>query len=157
MVLLTKAAGWAARTRYGRKAVETRADLSVFREPPSAKLVLGLVLLGVSFTIGWPAIAAAGAAAVYLKRPLLFLVGGPALYLISHVVWAVSMVLIGRDNIFYMNALLRFSVRVFIERYGSPPQGANISSPAPTASSSTSSIDTEYPPHPVGPQKKIFQ
>jgi len=138
-----------ARTSYGRKASESKADLSVFKEPPSVRLVIGLVLLAISFTIGWPAVGATGIAALYLKNPLIFLIGGPIAYLISHLVWTLSMFLIGRDNIMYMNVLIKYFTRVIIEKYASDrlgSQGANKSSEGAIGSPSKKSIDKEYPP-----------
>lgn len=125
MAILRTIAGWARRTAYGREAVASRADLSLFRQPPSFTLVLGLILLVLSYVIGWPCVLAAGALAVYLKDPLIFAIGGPATYALSWLVWGVSLLLMGKDNIRYMKALLRYGVRVFIEKYGAGDQGEN--------------------------------
>ncbi len=123
MTILRTIAAWAAHTAYGREAVESKADLGIFKEPPSFVLVLGLVLMGLSYVIGWPGVIASGIAATYLKNPLIFIIGGPALYGFSFLVWGTSMLLIGKDNIKYMRALARYGVRIFIERFsgsGSP-------------------------------------
>ena len=119
-MLLRRIADRAARTAYGREAIRSKADLGIFKAPPSPALVIGLVLLGLSYVIGWPGVIASGVAAAYLKKPLVFIIGGPAVYAFSFLVWGVSMLLIGKDNIKYMRALGRYGTRVFIERFAGP-------------------------------------
>ena len=120
MTILRTLATWAAHTRYGREAVESKADLSLFRKPPSFQLVLGLILLGLSYVIGWPGVLASGIVAAYFKSPLIFVIGAPVIYGFSFLVWGVSMLLMGKDNIRYARALSKYGVRVFIEKFAPP-------------------------------------
>ena len=117
MTILRTVATWAAHTKYGREAVESKADLSLFRKPPSFQLVLGLILLGLSYVIGWPGVLASGVAATYFKSPLIFVIGAPVIYGLSFLVWGVSMLLMGKDNIKYAHALAKYGVRVFINKF----------------------------------------
>ncbi len=117
MAILKTIAARLAHTKYGRYAVESKADLSLFRKPPSFQLILGLILMGLSYVIGWPGVLASGIAATYLKKPLIFIIGAPLIYGFSFLVWTVSMLLIGKDNIKYARALAKYGVRVFIEKF----------------------------------------
>ena len=120
MTILRTIATWVSHTTYGRAAVESKADLSLFKKPPSFTLILGLILLGLSYAIGWPGVVAAGIAATYLKRPLIFIIGAPAIYGFSWLVWVVSMLLMGKDNIKYVRALTKYGVRILIEKFAPP-------------------------------------
>ena len=46
-------------------------------------MFIGLVLIVLSFILGWPLIAALGVLAVWIKEPLLAIIGGPAAYAFS--------------------------------------------------------------------------
>ena len=100
---------------FVRQAIDDDADLTAFRQRPSFRLVLGLILLGVSYTIGWPAVAVFVTMAVYFGEPLLAL-GGPVAYGVSWGVWAVSMALIGVENVVYGRVFLRWLARVSTQR-----------------------------------------
>ena len=117
MAILRTIAARLARTKYGRGAIESKADLSLFRKPPSFQLVLGLILLGLSYVIGWPGVLASGIVATYLRSPLIFVIGAPVIYGFSFLVWGISMLLMGKDNIKYARALAKYGVRVFIEKF----------------------------------------
>ncbi len=121
MAILHTIATYVSHTAYGRAAVESKADLSLFKKPPSFPFILGLILLGLSYVIGWPGVVVSGIAAAYLKNPLIFVIGGPAIYAVSFLVWAVSMLLMGKDNIKYARAFTKYGVRILIERFAPPP------------------------------------
>ena len=103
-----------AETDFVRKAVEERADLSAFREKPSFRVLLGVFAIGFSYVIGWPAISALGALAVYLQEPLWIAIGGPLLYGLSHLVFLFGMYLSGAK---YSKIFLRWATRVALERF----------------------------------------
>ena len=67
-------------TRYVRSAIEDKADLSAFKEKPSIRVIAGVSAICLSYVIGWPAISALGAFAIYVDRPWFIAVGGPVLY-----------------------------------------------------------------------------
>lgn len=116
--------GWLVRhiegTRFARDAVADGADLSPFQERPSVRLVVGLVILALSFILGWPLIAACGVAAVWLGNPYVILIGGPAIYGFSWLLWAVSMVLTGHESYKYGRIFLRWAVRRLVEKHRPP-------------------------------------
>ena len=102
-------------TRLVRKALATPID-PVLRQPPSARIVSGLALLGASYLLGWPAIAVLGAVAAWLRRPALLL-WGPLLYGFSWAVFAIGLLLIGSKSISTGRAFGLWMIRRFAERF----------------------------------------
>jgi hypothetical protein len=74
---------------YIKKLMETPADLSEFRERPTPRLITGLALMILSFILGWPAVFAFSALAVWFREPLLGAVGG-LFYILSYGVFIVG-------------------------------------------------------------------
>jgi len=101
-------------TGYVRSAIKDKADLSAFKEKPSIRTILGVSAIGFSYIIGWPAISALGALAVYLNRPWLIVIGGPLLYGLSHLVFLLGMYLAGAN---YTKIFLRWATRMAIEKW----------------------------------------
>ena len=101
-------------SRYVRSAIEDKADLSAFKEKPSVRVIAGVSAICFSYVIGWPAISALGAFAIYIDRPWLIAVGGPLLYGLSHLVFLLGMYLAGYD---YTKIFLRWATRVVVERW----------------------------------------
>ena len=101
-------------TEYVRSAIEDQADLSAFKEKPSIRVILGVSAICFSYVIGWPAVGALGALAIYLNRPWLIAIGGPLVYGLSHLVFLLGMYLAGYD---YTKIFLRWATRVAVERW----------------------------------------
>jgi len=101
-------------TEYVRSAIEDKADLSAFKEKPSIRVILGVSTIAFSYIIGWPAIGALGALALYLNRPLLIAIGGPLVYGFSHLVFLLGMYLAGYN---YTKIFLRWATRVAVEKW----------------------------------------
>ncbi len=101
-------------TGYVRSAINDKADLSAFKEKPSIRTILGVSAIGFSYIIGWPAISALGALAIYLNRPWLIVIGGPLLYGLSHLVFLLGMYLAGYN---YTKIFLRWATRVAVEKW----------------------------------------
>jgi hypothetical protein len=102
-------------SRLVRKALETPIDPVLLR-PPSTRIVVGLILLGASYLLAWPAIALLGAIAAWLGRPAL-LFGGPVLYGLSWLVFAVGLVFLGGKSISTGRAFGLLLVRRLAERF----------------------------------------
>ena len=103
-----------AETEYVRSAIADKADLSAFKEKPSIRVILGVSAICFSYVIGWPAISALGALAIYFNRPLLIAIGGPAVYGLSHLVFLLGMYLAGYN---YTKIFLRWAARVAVEKW----------------------------------------
>jgi len=102
-----------ATTKFVRTAIEEQADLSEFRRRPSTRTVLGITAIGISYIIGWPAVALLGTMSVYLKEPLIVAIGGPVTYGLSHLVFIAGMYLAGAE---YSRIFFRWATRVFVEK-----------------------------------------
>lgn len=102
-----------AATDFVRSALAERADLSAFRERPTARVLAGVVLIGLSFLLGWPAIAALGGLSLYWETPWIVVIGGPLVYGFSHLVFLAGMYLSGAV---YSLIFCRWLVRVIMER-----------------------------------------
>ena len=101
-------------TEYVRSAIEDKADLSAFKEKPSIRVIAGVSAICFSYIIGWPAISALGALAIYIDRPWLIAIGGPLLYGLSHLVFLLGMYLAGYN---YTKIFLRWAARVAVEKW----------------------------------------
>ena len=100
-----------AETEYVRQAIEENADLSAFKKKPSMRVLLGISAIGFSYIIGWPAIGALGTISIYLKEPLIVVIGGPVMYGMSHLVFLIGMYLAGAE---YTKIFLRWGTRIAI-------------------------------------------
>ncbi|MBW1845858.1 MAG: hypothetical protein JRJ27_01685 [Deltaproteobacteria bacterium] len=104
-----------ANTKFGINAVQEKADLSVFKQRPSFRVLMGIILMVISYIIGLPVISMLGVIAYKYDLPLLFFAGAPALYVISHLVFLLGMYLAGAN---YAKVFFRWAVRRMIEKYG---------------------------------------
>ncbi|MGD9216134.1 MAG: hypothetical protein PVJ84_15050 [Desulfobacteraceae bacterium] len=98
-----------SQTAYVRSALEEQANLDCFKEKPTRRIIWGLVIMGISYTIGWPAVGLLGILAAYWGRPWLIAVGGPLVYGLSHLVFILGAWLAGADH---AKAVLRWITRV---------------------------------------------
>ncbi len=106
--MIRELAALLAKTKYIRGALENPADLSEFREMPTLRLIFGLFLMGFSYILGWPSVAALGVIAIWLEEPLIAAIGGPAVYGLSHLVFLGGALLARAPH--YFNVLLRYSI-----------------------------------------------
>ena len=49
--------------------------------------MVGLIVFGLNFVFGWPAVSLCGFLAIYLEEPLIFVLGAPAIYSFSWLLW----------------------------------------------------------------------
>ena len=111
-----------SRTQFAQTAIKDQADLETFKQKPSMRIIVGLVIIGISYTIGWPAVGALGVVSMYLEEPLILAIGGPVVYGFSHLVFILGAYLAGAD---YAKAFFRWSTRVLIERFMGHPKDQN--------------------------------
>jgi hypothetical protein len=103
---------------FVRDALAENADLSAFRGKPSLDVVLGVSAILISYVICWPVITLLGTAAVYYKQPTIILVGGPAAYIFSHLVFLLGMYLSGaRYSKIFLRWLTRVAMLKLFKRY----------------------------------------
>ena len=112
--MISRIANRIANTPYVRKAIEEKADLSAFKRKPTVRILLGVFLIGFSYLLGWPAISALTGLAIYLKEPLVAVIGAPLAYGLSHLVFIAGMYLSGAK---YSAIFLRWATRVAVEKF----------------------------------------
>jgi len=103
----------AASTRFVQKAIADKADLSPFKERPSPRAMVGIVAIGISYIIGWPAVALLGVISIHLGKPMIAIIGGPLAYGLSHLVFILGMYLAGAD---YTRVFFRWATRKTMEK-----------------------------------------
>lgn len=103
-----------AKTDFVRKAIEERADLSAFKERPTARIIFGISAMGFSYIIGWPAVSLLGAISIYLNKPLIVIIGGPLTYGLSHLVFILVMYLAVAK---YTKIFIRWVAMVTVEKF----------------------------------------
>jgi hypothetical protein len=113
--MIRKIAQRLAKTKYVREVLEDPALISLkdIRIPYSTRIIAGLILIGVSYVIGWPAVAALGMLAVYFEKPLIVVIGGPVIYGISHVVFLVGAWLAGAQH---ARLLMRYATKALFRK-----------------------------------------
>ena len=94
--------------------MEKPADLSEFKERPTPRLIAGLVLMVLSYILGWPAVAALSVVAVWFKEPLIFIIGGPTTYGFSYVVFIVGAWMARAPH--YLGILGRYTLQSFLKK-----------------------------------------
>ena len=114
--MIRKSVGqYLAEKKYIKKILENPADLSEFKEPLTPRLLTGLILIVLSFILGWPLIAALGFLAVWIREPLLVIICGPAAYIFSCAVFLAGAWLSNTPH--YMGLLSRYAIKVFFKKF----------------------------------------
>ena len=99
------------------KILENPTDLSEFKERPTARLIFGLILMGLSYIIGWPAVAALSVLAVWFREPMIAVIGCPMTYGLSYLVFIFGAWLARAPH--YMGTLTKYAIQRFIKKYSS--------------------------------------
>jgi hypothetical protein len=111
--IVKKIALYIARKEFCRKAIAEHANLSVFKKKPSFRIIIGLVLIAVSYVIGLPTAIVLGIIVASQGNAVLAAVAAPLLYGISWLFFLVAMYLTGPE---YGRALSRWAARVILEK-----------------------------------------
>jgi CHASE2 domain-containing sensor protein len=70
--------------------------------------------MGFSYVIGWPAVAALSALAVWFREPMIAVIGCPTTYGLSYVVFIVGAWLARAPH--YMGTLTRYTLQLFLRK-----------------------------------------
>jgi hypothetical protein len=111
--IVKKTALYLARKKYCKTAIEDHADLTAIREKPTPSMIVGIILIGFSYVIGLPAVIATGIIAVWMKKPLVAVIGGPLIYAISTIIFIIGIKMVGKT---YFHVFSRWLVRVVLEK-----------------------------------------
>jgi hypothetical protein len=106
---------WLRERRLVQVALATPDDPTLLHQP-SLRVAVGLLLLGASYILGWPAVVALGAAATWLHQPRLLLVS-PVVYGLSWVIFAIGLAFIGSKSIRAGRTLGLLLVRKLAEKF----------------------------------------
>jgi len=110
-----KIADFLSRKKSIIKLMENPIDLKEFRERPTPRLITGLFLMAFSYVIGWPAIAGLGVIALWYKEPLIAVIGGPVIYVISCLVFLLGAWLARAPQ--HLTTLTKFATQAFVRKY----------------------------------------
>ena len=113
MNIIRKIARGIAETKFGIKALNENLDLNAFKEKPSAKVLLGIFLMVMSYIIGWPMIGLFGVLSLYWNEPLIIIVGGPLLFVVAHLAFLAGVYLAGGK---YIMPFIRWVTRVTLKK-----------------------------------------
>ena len=108
-----------ARRDMIRKAVAEADDIRVYTNRPTPRVMLGIFFMLFSYVLGWPLIGVLGWLAFHTGQSLIVLIGGPAAYGVSNLVFYAGAYLAGKP---YAKALLKWLLRVFLEKSLGPEQ-----------------------------------
>ncbi len=100
--------------RFVRRAVRENADLKIFQQKPTPRIIAGLICIAASYIFCWPVIGALGLAAAYMPQPLWVVAGAPVVWVLCHFLCMFGVYLAGRDHSL---ALLKWVVRVFVQKH----------------------------------------
>ena len=109
-----KIAKYLTRKKYIIEMLENPTDLREFKEHPTPRLITGLILMGLSYIIGWPAVAALSFLAVWFQEPMIAIIGCPTTYGLSYVVFIVGAWLARAPH--YMGILAKYTIQFFTRK-----------------------------------------
>ena len=107
-------AQYLAGKKFIKNIVANPADLSEFKERPTPRLITGLILMILSFIMGWPAVAALSVLAIWFREPLIAVIGCPTTYALSYVVFILGAWLSRAPH--YMGTLARYTIQFFLRK-----------------------------------------
>lgn len=111
--------------QFFQRILQEELDLRCLKRKPTAREQFGIALVLFSYVIGWPAVAFFGFLSLYLKQPLVLIIGGPLTYGTAHVVFLVGMYIVGKD---YATLFMKWSIKKACEKLsaGGPQRPADV-------------------------------
>jgi hypothetical protein len=109
-----KIAKYLAGRKYIVEILENPTDLSEFSERPTKRLITGLILMGLSYVIGWPAVAALTILAAWFGEPMIAVIGCPTTYGLSYLVFIAGAWLARAPH--YIGTLVRYAIQFFLRK-----------------------------------------
>ena len=101
---------------FVKNAVSEKTGLGIFKEKPTPKMIFGFTCIVVSYLMCWPAISVLGIISLYLKAPLLGIIGGIIIWNISNLLFMLGFYLAGAQH---SKVFLKWITRLFIEKLSS--------------------------------------
>jgi len=113
-VIRRKIATYLVGRKYIAEILDNPTDLDEFKERPTKRVMTGLILMGLSYIIGWPAVAALSVLAVWFREPMIAVIGGPTTYGLSCLVFIAGAWLARAPH--YMGTLARYTIQFFLRK-----------------------------------------
>lgn len=123
--IVVRLTGWLAQTGFIRKALADDVTLDFLKQRPTPKFIIGISLVGISYGIGWPAVAFFTFLAIYLNMKLIALLGLVS-YIFSHLVFFAGAALAGVEGIRYGRIFMHWVMHKFalwLTKKASPDMG----------------------------------
>ena len=117
LMLHRKIADYLIRKKSIIRILEKPVDLTEFRKRPTKRMIFGWTLMAFSYVIGWPAIAGLGVIALWYKEPLIAVIGGPVIYVISCLIFTLGAWLARAPQ--HLGTLTKFATQSFVRKYSS--------------------------------------
>ena len=102
------------KTRFARQAIREDADLSIFKQKPSGKVLFGLICIAASYIFCWPLISVLGVFAVYIGKPWIVVAATPVIWTAAHFICMFGLYLAGMDHSI---ALFKWLVKLFLQKH----------------------------------------
>ena len=97
-----------------RDTVEASSIESPQIEPNKLRVILGILLIVISYIIGWPAVSAMAALSLYIDEPSIVTYGGPLIYGFSYVLFFLGIYLTGKKHAALFYDRLKFMAGRFL-------------------------------------------
>ncbi len=110
---IRKIARGISKTKFARHALDEDPRTNPFKEKPPAKVLIGILLIGFSYILGWPLIGLCGVLALYWREPLLAVIGVPLLFVVAHLVFLAGVYLAGGK---YFMPVIRWITRITLKK-----------------------------------------
>lgn len=117
MNIIKKIARHFAGKKFCRNAIDEHADLDIFKEGLTTSTIAGIALVALSYTIGLPTVVAFCAFATSMNKPLIGVIGGTFIYIVSTLMFIVGIKIAGAK---YFTAFNRWFVRIILEKILGP-------------------------------------
>ena len=115
-MLRIKVLQYLSRRKWVVRLLDNPVNLGEFKKRPTPRLVIGLVLMGLSYLLGWPSVAALGYLAVCLQEPWIAVIGCPAIYGFSYLVFIAGAWLSRAPH--YLGLVARYALQSLLIKLG---------------------------------------
>jgi hypothetical protein len=111
--LFSRLAHYLSKKKFVGSAREERVDV-IFKQKSGLRIYAGLILIALTYIMGWPAVALLGIISSYADNKLILVIGGPSIYVFSWLLLIAGLCLVGSE---YSRALSRRFARIFAGRH----------------------------------------
>lgn len=107
----TRLIAWLLQKPFIQRRLNENVSLKDIPFPPPKEIPIGLALIALSFTIGWPGVGVFGITSLLSGNVYWLLIGGPLIYGLSWIVWGIGMAFVGPESIREGNIVLRWLIK----------------------------------------------